>query len=325
MDSGSRSVVRRQLDALSARPEDPAPSKRLETPPIEAAEVRFPAADGFELVGTFFEPAGRPRAAILCNSAFGVRRRFYRQLAEWLAARGAAVLTYDFRGVGDSRPFRLRGFRARMSEWGSEDTEGALRFLADHVPQERPRVVGHSAGGQVLGLAPSASTVERLLLIASQSGWHGHWSGWERFKMSLLWRVAIPPVAEVFGYLPGFLGVGEDVPKGVAREWAWWGRDPRYLLRDGGEARRRAYSELRFPILAVSLSDDDYAPPAAVDGLLAIYSGARSEHRRLSPRDFGRTRVGHFGFFRRDVGGPLWEELGGWLLEAARAPDPGFG
>lgn len=288
-------------------------------------ELRFPAADGFELGGTLFEPAGRPRASILFNSAFGVRRRFYRAFAEWFAARGAAVLTYDYRGVGDSRPARLRGFRARMSEWGSADTEGALCVLAGRFPELAPRVVGHSAGGQVVGLAPSAPSVERMLLIASQSGWQGHWSGWQRVQMSLLWRVAIPPIAELFGYLPGFLGIGEDVPKGVAREWAWWGRDPRYLLRDGGEARRRAYAELRLPILAVSLSDDDYAPPAAVDGLLAIYSGARAEHRRLSPADFGRTRVGHFGFFRSENGGPLWDELGGWLLGGPRGVEAGSG
>lgn len=282
---------------------------------MRASEVNLPAADGFLLAGTLLEPLDEPSRVILVNSAFGVRRRFYRSFAESLVDRGAATLLYDYRGIGGSRPLRLRGFQARMSEWGSLDTEGALRFLADRFPGRRPRVVGHSAGGQLLGLAPSAATVERLLLVASQSGWHGHWSGWGRVRMALLWRVAIPPVAELFGYLPGFLGVGEDVPKGVAREWAWWGKHPDYLLRDGGETRRRAYASLGFPILALSLADDDYAPPRSVDGLLAIYSGAPSRHRRLAPAEFGQQRVGHFGFFRREVGRPLWGETAGWLLD----------
>lgn len=279
-------------------------------------EVTFAAADGYSLAGTYFAPGEAPRAAVLINSAFGVRRRFYRALAERLASLGAAVLTYDYRGVGGSRPPRLRGFEARMVDWGRFDTEGALRWLGDRHPRLAPRVLGHSAGGQVLGLAPSAPRVARLLLVASQSGWHGHWSGWGRFKLFLLWSLLIPPVAELAGYLPGFLGVGEDVPKGVAREWAWWGKHPDYLLRDGGEARRAAYGALRFPILALSLADDDYAPAAAVDGLLAIYAGARAAHRRLVPADFGRERVGHFGFFRKEVGGALWDECCAWLLDS---------
>ena len=43
-----------------------------------------------------------PRAWLLINSAMGVRRRFYRHLAGHLAEQGIGVLTYDYRGMGDS-------------------------------------------------------------------------------------------------------------------------------------------------------------------------------------------------------------------------------
>jgi predicted alpha/beta hydrolase len=247
--------------------------------------------------------------------AFAVRRRYYAAFAAFLAERGAAVLTYDYRGVGDSAPPRLRGFAARMSDWGERDTEGALRWLAERFPGLAPRIAGHSAGGQVLGMAPSAARVERALFVACQSGWWGHWSGWHRARLLAVWHFAIPVTANLFGYLPGFLGIGLAVPRGVALEWAWWGRHPDYLLRGGGPRRRAAYAALAFPLVSVSLADDlDLAPPRAVQALVEMYPGTRGEHRRLAPADFGRPRVGHFGFFRREVGGSRWEELGAWLL-----------
>ena len=38
--------------------------------------------------------------------------RIYRGFASYLAGRGCAVLTYDYRGTGDSRPTSLAGFKA---------------------------------------------------------------------------------------------------------------------------------------------------------------------------------------------------------------------
>ena len=34
---------------------------------------------------------------------------------------------------------------------------------------------------------------------------------------------------------------------------------------------------------------------------------------RLSPRDVGERRIGHFGFFRRRYAGTLWPYAGQWL------------
>src|ERR1700753_2609140 len=66
-------------------------------------DITFPAEDGYQLGATLFLPLGPKRHAVLINSATAVPRKIYRKFAGYLARRGFAVLTYDYRGIGDSR------------------------------------------------------------------------------------------------------------------------------------------------------------------------------------------------------------------------------
>ena len=61
----------------------------------------MPATDGYPLAATLFLPRGAKRHAVLINSATAVPRKLYRGFAGYLAKRGCAVLTYDYRGTGD--------------------------------------------------------------------------------------------------------------------------------------------------------------------------------------------------------------------------------
>ena len=66
-------------------------------------DITLPAADGYPLAATLFLPRGAKRHAVLINSAAAVHRKIYRGFAGYLARRGCAVLTYDYRGTGDSQ------------------------------------------------------------------------------------------------------------------------------------------------------------------------------------------------------------------------------
>lgn len=290
---------------------EPAAAAAAAPPPVD---VELAAADGYRLAATRFAPADEPRAAVLVAPAMGVPRRFYREIASFLATRGAEVLTVDYRGIGGSRPASLRGFPARLRDWGELDVEAGLRAVRERHPGLPLVYFAHSVGGQLLGLAASAPAVERALFVASQSAWEGHWDGNWRWRMRALWRVMIPVATAAFGHLPGWLGVGQDVPKRVAREWARWGRHPDYLLRDGGAARHAAYAALGFPLRAVAIADDNYAPERSVRALVGFYAGSRSEVHVVEPSDVGRRRLGHFAPFRRDPGEALWPSWADWLL-----------
>lgn len=113
----------------------------------------------------------------------------------------------------------------------------------------------------------------------------------------------------MLGYLPGALGIGEDLPAGVALEWASWCRTPGYLAGEGFEGRRAGFARLDAPVLAYGFDDDGYAPRAAVDALHAFYVGAKVERRQLG-REAGR--FGHFGFFR-ERHRALWRDVAAFL------------
>jgi predicted alpha/beta hydrolase len=276
--------------------------------------LRIPALDGFELAATLYEPAAGagqhpPGTVVLISSATAVKRGYYDAYARHLAGEGFTVVTYDYRGIGGSRPARLAGFRARMRDWGQLDLAGVLDWIGLHLRPQRLLTVGHSAGGQLVGLAEPSWRISGLLTVGSQSGWWAHWPVPARYKIAAQWY-AVPVITRLFGYLPGAFGTKEDLPAGVAREWARWGRRPRYLLEDGLED---GFARFRGPLFAYSFTDDTYAPRPAVESLLDAYSGADITHRHLSPADIGAGEIGHFGFFRERFRDSLWRESTAWL------------
>lgn len=286
---------------MDAPPNPPAPPHRV-------LDVTIPATDGVPLAATLFTPAAAPERLVLVAPATGVRRRLYRPFAEHLAARGLAVLTWDWRGTGDSRPASLRGFAATMRQWGERDLAGVIDWAGARLPDARLLALGHSYGGQSVGLAPNAGRLAALLTVGSQEGWYGHWPWPARWKYAALWHVAVPAATRLAGWFPASLfGLGEDLPAGVALEWARWCRSPGYL---GDYRGHRAFTR---PLLAFSFDDDPYAPHRAADALHDRYGSVEQVRRRVAPADVGVPRIGHFGFFRAGLVPSLWEEAAGWL------------
>jgi predicted alpha/beta hydrolase len=288
--------------------------------PARAEAARLRAADGYQLAADVFTPAIAPRAAALVAPAMGVRRGFYAPLARYLAEAGILSLSLDYRGMGDSRPASLRGFPARLRDWGEQDLAAGVAELSRRAPGAPLLWVGHSVGGQLLGLLPEAP-VRAAVFLGCQSGWAGHWSGLSRAVMTALWWGFIPASTALAGYLPmRALGQGDDVPAGVAREWASWGRHRRYIGRYADAAGGLAFARYAGAIRSYAFSDDAYAPPAACRGLLSLYRRARSELKLVRPEDLGARSLGHFAPLRERFREPLWRDVRDWLLgEAERA------
>ncbi|HSD44145.1 MAG TPA: alpha/beta fold hydrolase [Burkholderiales bacterium] len=280
--------------------------------------LRIAAADGYSLGATLFAPDAPNDRVVVLNAAMGVKCRFYAPFALHLAARGFTAVTYDYRGIGDSRPPRLRSFPARLADWGERDFAGVLDWVAAQFPAARMLAIGHSVGGQIVGLAPNADRVAALLCVAAQSGYWGHWSMARKLGMWALWHAAMPIGVHAVGYFPSRrLGLGEDLPPGVARQWAEWGRSAHYIAGPPGGAMPDRFVRLRLAIRAYSFGDDHFAPRPAVDALLGFYRGATAvEHRHVAPAELGLRRIGHFGFFREGNAPALWADAAAWLTKA---------
>ncbi len=274
--------------------------------------ITLAASDGYRLGASLFSPAISTDRVTLVMAATGVPQEYYAKFAAYLAARGSTVLTFDYRGIGRSLVGDIRKLRARMRDWALLDAAAAFEFLDAHAPSARFTAVGHSFGGQALALLPRPERLAAGLVVGSQSGYWRHWPPLGRAWMWPATHFALPGVSRLLGYFPGSrLGFGEDLPAGVAIEWASWCRHPRYLV--GALGAEQAYASFRAPLRAYAVSDDAFAPPGAVQALLDLYPGAKSELRLVEPRAVGAPGIGHFGFFRERFRDSLWREAADWL------------
>ena len=279
-------------------------------------EQTIEAGDRYELGCTRYDPApdNANRRTVIINSAVGVLRGYYGKYATFLCEHGYRVVTYDYRGIGDSLSGPVRDCNGSMEEWGSKDFPAILDAVAAEHGQEPILVIGHSAGGQIFGLTPRNRAVQALLLVSSQSGYWRHWPGWKRYAMAAMWYALMPGLTRTLSYCPmASFKLGENLPRGVALQWARWGRHPDYMVDDAGQPIRSEFAAFPGPVLSYSFADDGAAPAAAVDALAAYYQGASVERRHIAPEQIGHKKIGHFGFFRERFASTLWAESLAWL------------
>lgn len=285
--------------------------------------IVFKASDGFDLHGHCYGDPATAKAGLLIAPAMGVEQRFYADFAHWMAAQGWLVLSFDYRGMGASRPpamqRSLRGLDADIRIWAELDAAAALdelsRRLGGAPEGERPiHWLGHSLGGQILGLLPNRERVSRAVTIGTGSGyWRENTASLRRYVW-WLWFVVVPLTLPLFGYFPGrrLRKIG-DLPKGVMAQWRRWCMDRDYLMGEGGSALRAQYAALRLPMLSLAFTDDEFMSQRNVESLHGFYAGAKPVMKRLSPADIGAKRIGHFGFFRARFQPSLWPQVAQWL------------
>jgi predicted alpha/beta hydrolase len=276
----------------------------LDIPSIDAAPVAI----------RVWEPPDAARGNVVIGGAMGVSQDFYAAFAQWLAGQGWRVTTFDYRGVGRSRPAgSLRGFRADLFDW-SRDYDAVIEHAHAAHPDLPLCLVGHSLGAQLPGMLGAHGKVSGLLSVAAGSGYWRENAPRLRRVVPFFWFVLVPLATALCGYFPGRrLGVIGDVPAGVMMQWRRWCLDPRYSAGAEGEAVRRRYADARFPVHALSIDDDEMMTLEGIRSLVALYENAPSAVQRVAPRDFGLARLGHFGAFRREREADLWPRLAQWL------------
>lgn len=280
---------------------------------MNVTHLTIPTQDNFQLAGTVYDAERSSKKVVIINTGTGILRRYYNAFSQHLCENGFTVVTYDYRGIGESRPKSLRGFAVTMREWGQKDIASMIDWSRQKFQPTKLFMVGHSAGGQLIGFAANKHHIDAMILVAAQSGYWGHWPLPQCLGYAALWYF-MPLLANIWGYLPSkYLGLGEDLPRGVACEWAKWCRHPQYLFGHEETLDLSNYATLTAPVLAYSFADDSYAPKRAVEALLQNYPQARIVHKHISPAAVNVKALGHFGFFRKTVQHTLWRETVEWL------------
>jgi predicted alpha/beta hydrolase len=285
------------------------------TPEASGRDTKIPARDGYLLAATVFEPEDTPLLCILIDSAAAVPRHIYGKFASYLSTRGFLVVTFDYRGVGESRPPSLRRFMAKMRDWAEIDTAGVIDYARSNWPHLSLAFIGHSFGGQALGLLPNNKEISAAYLIAANAGTWRLIKIPERYRIYLLFGFILPAITAVVGYVPARrLGLGQDIPRGVLTEWAGWILNRHYFFDDVTLQSLANFPKFTGRLRVIGFTDDPWATEASIDLLMSGFVNVRPERRQIAPGDVGRRSVGHFGFFLPESQDLLWRDAAQWLL-----------
>ncbi len=299
------------------------PNQSQSAAPRAPRPLQLRCADGRLLNACWYEPDaadGPVRAVAVVSPAMAVASPFYRGFAEWLSRRGYAVLSYDYRGIGANLQGPLRREGAGLRDWARLDMAAALRAADKRRRLEQREqghaigllAIGHSFGGNAVGLAPGFERVDALLGVAAQAADWRFWAGLQRAKAALFFHALLPGLSHAFGHAPAWLlgARAEGLPKLAALDWARWGRRKGYMFTDPALAGELGYHRFTGPVHLWNVSDDSlFGPGPAVDHLGKQFSSARVARHTLDPKALGLRAIGHFGMFRRELGERIWPLL----------------
>lgn len=283
-----------------------------ETPPLAATQIELPlasdalgepfkepAADGFLLGGFTWRHAARDtqRPVVIINAATSVRCRHYSRFADYLFANDFDVITYDYRGIGESRPASLKGLKASWSDWGALDFEAMLKRAQREFPNQPIDVVGHSFGGCAAGLGASGRLIRRLVTVGAQFAYWRDYAPAHRWRMLGKWHVVMPLITMIYGYFPGKrLGWLEDTPAGVVRDWCT--PTARYERRPSGQDLHvRNFAAVTAKALAISVSDDPMARSRPSNACSATSPTPATPTCALRPKTSAKKKLGISPFF----------------------------
>ncbi len=270
-------------------------------------EINIESGTGI-LSATIFDSIDT-KAVLVITSATGVKQSFYKKFAEYISSQNITVITFDYCGIGLSLKKPIKTLTNNAADWGTKDLDSVIRYAINNFTKHKKYLLGHSIGGQLAGLSKSLTEIDKVILVAAQSGYWKFWNGTERVKMWLNWHISFPLLTNLFGYLPSKKLTGmENLPKNVVIQWSKWGKNSDYIL--GDTSMEETFFEKYYSnITAFSIEDDKFAPEKAVEWMTTRYLNAKTKSVHLIPNDYNTNKIGHFGIFKDRFKDTIWKQL----------------
>ncbi len=312
-------------ERMSATPLDTTNNDPLETKvtSIDTYALTIISDRNRALSATIYRPKTSVKTAVMIAPATGIKRQFYHNFATFLAEQGFGVLTFDNEGIGESLTTDLTKCDASLISWGRHDMPAALDALQDEFGNATYHLIGHSAGGQLIGLMPNYASIASVFNVACSSGCIKNMDMPYKLKAMGFMDAFIPLTNLTLGYTPADkIGMGEPLPRSVARQWRAWCNGAGYIKTAFGKSvHTHFYDELSMPALWLGFSDDDIANSKNMDDMIRVFTKMPIEKRILDPKDFGLNSIGHMRYFssKTNAKAPeLWQMAVDWLNEQSQ-------
>lgn len=271
--------------------------------------------DDYTITATYFRPEKPNGTSIVISGGVGMPQRFFFNFAQWLSEQGCDAYTFDFRGVGLSKPKSLKRMQAGYKEWANFDFVSITQYVKNSAPENKMYHIGHSFGGNSLGMSQAFKSYDRFLTVGSQFGYYRNFPWHMQLSILLGFGVMTRVLSPIYGYFPSnLIGLGEPLPSQVAADWGTLLLHKDSVLELSTQIGGNYYSEITQPILMISIDDDNFAPKKSVDVLASeVFINAGVERRHLIPREFELKKIGHNDFFRKRHKERLWPIVSDWF------------
>ncbi len=258
------------------------------------------ASDGVRLSVTVFEAHQPNGKLLLINSATGVKQQVYFSFAKFMAEEGVTVITYDYRGIGLSKPEEMKGFKASMRIWGTEDLKTITTFIDENFRSYQKFCLGHSVGALILGMTESTAIFDKFIFIATQDAYVGNLKTRVAITALLGFGVAVPLTNCLLAFFPAqWFGLGESLPKGVANDWRTLILHPKSTSRLYEKIKYNYARALSQPTVVMYAQDDPWVTEKGMESLLSsVYPHLQKTYRELKTIESEKGEIGHVNFFR---------------------------
>ena len=265
--------------------------------------------DHYSLAAHLFEPQISNQKVLLINSATGVKQQIYFSVAQFFADHGFTVITYDYRGIGLSKPHKMRGFEASMRVWGTTDYQALTDYIKSNFEDYKKYCLGHSVGALILGMNPDSEIFEEFIFVGTQNAFVGNLRLKTKIEAYLGFGIVQPLFTVLLGYFPAsWFGLGESLPSGSAFDWRILilnKKSTNNLLEKSADFSKK----LRQKVLVIWAEDDAWLTEKGVKSLLAnTYANLRPTYRHIYTSESEKGEIGHVNFFR-SYNRKLWKIL----------------
>lgn len=256
--------------------------------------------DGFNLSVKIFEPENAIGKLLLINSATGVKQQVYFSFAKYMSQNGFTVITYDYSGIGESKPKNMKNFKSSMRVWGTRDFKTITEFIKKKYPQEEKFCLGHSVGALILGMNADSALFRKFVFVATQDAYMGNL----KFNIAVTalfgFGIALPITTTLFGYFPAhWFGLGETLPKGVAYDWRTLILHPKSTSRLYEKNEVDFSKNLTQNTLILHAEDDPWVTEKGMKNLLKnVYPNLQKNFREIKISESEKKEIGHINFFR---------------------------
>jgi predicted alpha/beta hydrolase len=262
------------------------------------------------LVATLF-PAHAERKlyrSVIVGPAAAVSQTYYEKFCLYLADAGFDVLSFDFRGVGQSKLRDTRDYQdVGFIEWIEYDYPAVVDAMLEQFPKQPLFIVGHSAGGWIPGISAISHRVDGIVGVGMLSAYWRLMSSRVRYLHWFAWRFIIPLSVKFFGYWPGLVGLKVNMPAAFAKQFSRWALHSDFVFSETTFKPTANAERFTGHLHLFQIADDPWGTPAAVKAVYDRYPNAKTRAMEaVDSKQFGIPFIGHFNFFRAAHRETLW-------------------